>query len=380
VQGIVNGVTIKYVGAHYEVEGTTVRKYYYAGGVRVAMRTGTGNPNYFLTDHLGSTTVTLTNTGAKEAELRYSAWGMSRFTFGNTPTSFQYTGQRIELDIYFYGARYYDQRLGRFLSADSIVPGPGNPLAWDRYAGMMNNPVRYNDPSGHSATDDCGPDNIRCGGIKDPKMPFMFEKLPVNEEDIDWVGWYGGTEYAHTDHEKYQTGKDNYNYDGYCQGYHCGIDIGGGWGDPIMAGVNGQVVVYWSAGSNGGWKLALLVDGYIVRYEHLSSINPNLQLNQIVSPDTVIGFMGNPTNTRGNGNYHLHLEVRFNSTGLNGPNDYRDRAVNPLTHFTGENINVLVSVAVNQSSIATVTFHPDSLVNSPVQLFYITLGGPVLWP
>jgi RHS repeat-associated protein len=149
VQGTVNTVTIKYVRAHYEVEGSTVRKFYYAGGVRVAMRTGTGNPNYFLTDHLGSTTVTLTNTGTREAELRYSAWGMSRYTFGNTPTSFQYTGQRIELDIYFYGARYYDPRLGRFLSADSIIPGAGSALAWDRYAGMANNPVNFSDPSGH---------------------------------------------------------------------------------------------------------------------------------------------------------------------------------------------------------------------------------------
>jgi hypothetical protein len=105
VQGIVNGVTIKYVGAHYEVEGTTVRKYYYAGGVRIAIpsaslqghvRTGTGNPNYFLTDHLGSTTVTLTNTGIKEGELRYSAWGMNRCTFGPTPTIINYTGQRLQ--------------------------------------------------------------------------------------------------------------------------------------------------------------------------------------------------------------------------------------------------------------------------------------------
>jgi len=29
------------------------------------------------------------------------------------------------------------------------VPGAGNPLAWDRYAYTLNNPVRYIDPSGH---------------------------------------------------------------------------------------------------------------------------------------------------------------------------------------------------------------------------------------
>ena len=30
------------------------------------------------------------------------------------------------------------------------MPGAGNAMAYDRYAGMMNNPVRYVDPSGHS--------------------------------------------------------------------------------------------------------------------------------------------------------------------------------------------------------------------------------------
>jgi len=29
------------------------------------------------------------------------------------------------------------------------VPEPGNPMAWDRYAYVQNNPVRYSDPSGH---------------------------------------------------------------------------------------------------------------------------------------------------------------------------------------------------------------------------------------
>lgn len=41
--------------------GSTVRKYYYAGGVRVAMRTG-GQTCYLLGDHLGSTNVTANGT------------------------------------------------------------------------------------------------------------------------------------------------------------------------------------------------------------------------------------------------------------------------------------------------------------------------------
>jgi len=51
-------------------------------------------------------------------------------------------------------ARFYDAALGRFLSADTVVPNPYNPPAWDRYAYVKNNPINYADPTGHDA--DCG--------------------------------------------------------------------------------------------------------------------------------------------------------------------------------------------------------------------------------
>jgi hypothetical protein len=48
-----------------------------------------------------------------------------------------------------YGARFYDPALGRFASADSVVPEPGNPQALNRYAYVLGNPLRYVDPTGH---------------------------------------------------------------------------------------------------------------------------------------------------------------------------------------------------------------------------------------
>lgn len=54
------------------------------------------------------------------------------------------------------GARFYDSRLGRFASSDTIVPGLANPQSLDRYAYSYSSPLTYADPSGHSpACTDC---------------------------------------------------------------------------------------------------------------------------------------------------------------------------------------------------------------------------------
>jgi len=70
---------------------------------------------------------------------------------GTTSTSYTYTGQYSDsyINLLDYGSRRYDPELGRFIQPDSIVPDPSNSQAYDRYAYTFNNPVRYNDPTGH---------------------------------------------------------------------------------------------------------------------------------------------------------------------------------------------------------------------------------------
>ena len=153
VKGVVGGVTTTYIGNYFEWTGSTstMKKYYYVGGTRVAERKGT-TLYWLLTDHLGSTSITATSSGSKTAELRYKPWGETRYTYGTTPTTFRYTGQREEasLGLYWYGSRWYSPGLGRFVSPDTIIPQPGSPMAWDRYGYVNSNPVRYTDPSGNT--------------------------------------------------------------------------------------------------------------------------------------------------------------------------------------------------------------------------------------
>jgi RHS repeat-associated protein len=51
--------------------------------------------------------------------------------------------------LIYMNARYYVPSLGRFASADTIVPNEVDPQAWNRYSYVRNNPLIYNDPSGH---------------------------------------------------------------------------------------------------------------------------------------------------------------------------------------------------------------------------------------
>jgi hypothetical protein len=46
-------------------------------------------------------------------------------------------------------ARFYDPLVGRFLQPDSIVPDYANPQSLNRYSYVLNNPLRYTDPTGH---------------------------------------------------------------------------------------------------------------------------------------------------------------------------------------------------------------------------------------
>ncbi|MEZ4864097.1 MAG: hypothetical protein R3C14_22465 [Caldilineaceae bacterium] len=77
VKGTAGGVTTVYVGNYYEVAGSTVKKYYYAGNARVAMKSGS-TASWLLGDHLGSTAYTINGT-AETGEVRYYAWGKERY-------------------------------------------------------------------------------------------------------------------------------------------------------------------------------------------------------------------------------------------------------------------------------------------------------------
>jgi RHS repeat-associated protein len=154
VKETITGVTRVFIGNYYELDNGVVKKYYHAGATRVAENSG-GVLYYLLTDHLGSTALTLNSSGVRVTELRYYPFGAARYNANNQVTTYRFTGQRWDSGtaLYFYQSRWYDPLIGRFLAADTIVPQPQNPQNLNRYSYCGSNPLRFVDPSGHAGVD-----------------------------------------------------------------------------------------------------------------------------------------------------------------------------------------------------------------------------------
>lgn len=143
-----NGETILYVNKYYEKNLTTgnVTSYYYSGNRLVAERESS-TLRYFHQDSLSSTSLMTDSSGGSLGTIKFSPFGSART--GSVPTDIQFTGQRLDAtDLYYYGARYYDPSIGRFISPDPIVQDPANPQSLNRYSYVMNNPLKYVDPTG----------------------------------------------------------------------------------------------------------------------------------------------------------------------------------------------------------------------------------------
>lgn len=142
--------TTIYVGSLYEVENGTPKKHIFLGGTRIATKTSTST-EYYHSDHLGGTNIITNSSGTPTQRLEYSPFGSTYLAQGTSTTNYKYTGKESDpTGLYYYGARYYDPELGRFIQADTYVQDISDPQSLNRYTYCRNNPLVYTDPTGHS--------------------------------------------------------------------------------------------------------------------------------------------------------------------------------------------------------------------------------------
>ncbi|MBK6713503.1 MAG: peptidoglycan DD-metalloendopeptidase family protein [Chloroflexi bacterium] len=168
---------------------TIQRSTYSLAGQAIATRVN-GDPEghdglyYLYSDHLGSASALVTSGGQKVNETRYLPFGGYRSGGPNAITDRGFTGQKenMELGLLYYNARYYAPGLGRFLSADSIVPNPTNPQSYNRYSYVLNSPINYSDPSGHNPI--CNQGGSVCSdGANDDGITWTASRFVSTEEE-----------------------------------------------------------------------------------------------------------------------------------------------------------------------------------------------------
>lgn len=109
---------------------------------------------YYVKDGLGSVTALTDSTENTVKEYKYNVFGVITDESGDSTlwNPFTYTSREYEKELgtYFYRARYYDPKMGRFLSED--------PIGFDgkdkhKYRYALNSPFRYKDPNGKDPFD-----------------------------------------------------------------------------------------------------------------------------------------------------------------------------------------------------------------------------------
>jgi RHS repeat-associated protein len=186
------------VVAEYDASGALLAEYVYVSGQRTVRIDASGNRSHYHTDHLGTPLVITDDTGAQSSRAEYRPFGTEVDREG-TRDRYSFTGQEHdeEIGLYYYKARYYDSRLGRFISVDPVGGSANNLQSWNRYSYVQNNPINAVDPNGEETIVVSGQPSV----FHDNKLHFLVNGLSraasiaaAEGEQRTWIIFNGGDE------------------------------------------------------------------------------------------------------------------------------------------------------------------------------------------
>ena len=125
------------------------------GGIDFTAKIGTvtNTPKrfYYLKDHLGSIRVVVNETGEIVSSDDYYPFGMilngrsTNTAYTNAKYKFTSKERDVETGYDYFGARYYDSRIGRWLQVDQLFEKHPD---FSPYNYVLNNPLKLIDPDG----------------------------------------------------------------------------------------------------------------------------------------------------------------------------------------------------------------------------------------
>jgi len=142
-----------------DLSGNPTAEYVFFDGERVARKDFPGNAvSYYFSDHLKTASVITDSAGNIKAESDYYPWGGELQFVAADSNHYKFTGKErdSESGLDYFGARYYSNPLGRFMTPDwSATPvavpyaDPLDPQSLNQYTYVRNIPTTRFDADGH---------------------------------------------------------------------------------------------------------------------------------------------------------------------------------------------------------------------------------------
>ena len=162
--------------AEIDGQGKVEKKFMFGSGIDEVIsveNAGRNAKEYFLHDGLGSVTGVVGHSGNIKKRYSYSSFGTS----AEKPEYYGFTGREYDdsSGLYYYRARYYNSKLGRFTQQDPL----GMPDGMNRYIYVNNNPGNWVDPLGLKTYYI----NNEFGSFKPTSSPLSHSFIATTDED-----------------------------------------------------------------------------------------------------------------------------------------------------------------------------------------------------
>jgi RHS repeat-associated protein len=184
--------------AETDGSGNPQQDYIYLNGAMIARSDVThGHPRldyYYIHDHLGSTRMITNPVGTVCYDADYFPYGSEQATpTNNCAQNYKFTGKErdSESGLDNFGARYNASTMGRFMTPDPLGGSLANPQSLNKYTYVLNNPLRYTDPTGlYACADD--KNGSHCASKQDQAFEKTLAGLRGKDGDVGRAaGAYG---------------------------------------------------------------------------------------------------------------------------------------------------------------------------------------------